>query len=276
MRAVLPQAEIPFRVTMPVQAFFKAGEPGRERRIAGVISTEHRDRQGEIVRQDGLQFDDFIRAGWFNDNHSQKTADIVGYPIKVEPVMVDGVPGTRVEGYLLEGHPPADELWSLAQALQKTDRRLGFSVEGAIVQRTGPDGKVVAKAKVRNVAITNAPVNEVTGMDIVAKSLAAVEHGGEALRRALMAGGAIGAPGAATPGDGFALRTESLAGAEPTDTAAPKRRRKAKRKPASRMLGKAEACAVIAKRFPGAPADAVARIYHWALSRRQADQGDRK
>lgn len=271
MRAVLPQAEIPFRVQMPFDAFVKAGgDPGRRRRIAGVISTEHRDRQGEVVRQDGLQFDDFLRSGWFNDNHSQKTAGIVGYPLKVEPVMVGGVPGTRVEGYLLEGHPPADELWTLAQALQKTNRRLGFSVEGTIVQRQGPDGKTVARARVQNVAITNCPVNEVTGMDVVAKSLAAVEHGGEALRRAMMAGGAIAAPGASSPGDGFALRTESLAGA-PTVTAgrAPKRRKR-------RVLSKAEACALIASRFPAAPADAVARIYTWALARGRATKGDQR
>jgi hypothetical protein len=262
MHAVLPNAEIPFRVEMPFDAFYKAGEAGTERRISGVISTEHRDKQGEVVKQRGLEFDDFLSAGWFNDNHSKKTAGVVGYPIKVEPTTVDGKPATRVEGYLLEGHPPADELWSLAQALQKTNRRLGFSVEGSIVQREGADGRVIAKAKVRNVAITNCPVNAVTGMDIVSKSMAAVEQGGEALRRAMMAGADVAAPaGPAAPGNGFALRGESLLGV--SSPAQPPKRRRKRRTPAG--LSKAEACATIAARFPAADQGQVERIYKWAL-----------
>jgi hypothetical protein len=84
--------------------------------------------------------------------------------------------GTWAEGYLLQGTDRADRIWELGQALKETNRRLGFSVEGSIQKRTGRLRKTVAKAKVRNVAITNCPVNTDSRLDILAKSLDAVSR----------------------------------------------------------------------------------------------------
>jgi hypothetical protein len=192
---------MPFEFEVPVNFFEKADAPaGQSRRIGGVITTEHPDRQGEKVLQNGLDFQPFIQSGWLNDNHSKKTAEgILGYPVDVQhfkkgQTYPDGEVAKAnshwVEGYLLEGWKPADEIWNLGKALQKTNRRLGFSVEGSIHRRIGPrtifkksaDGKngewvgnTVAKATVRNVAITNCPVNTSTKLEILAKSLQAVE-----------------------------------------------------------------------------------------------------
>jgi len=225
--------EIPFRIDIPIEVWHKAGEPGKERRIGGVISTEHEDKQGEIVVQRGLDFGDFLKNGWLNDNHSRDTAGVVGYPLRVERTTVDGKPATRMEGYLLEGTKQADKIWELAQALQTTDRRLGWSIEGKVLRRSGPDGKQIAGARVTNVAITNCPVNTKTGLDVLAKSLMAVE-------KMMEAGSAITPPATPTPGDGFALRTESL-------ESSPSRPKKKKRR---RQLTKAEAMRVIGDRFP--------------------------
>lgn len=148
------RSEIPFRVEMAAEVFEKAGEPGKERRIGGIITTESADRQNEVVLQRGLDFSEFLANGWFNDNHSKATTDIVGYPIRVEKTVYNGKPAHRVEGYLIAGHEPSDKIWKLAQALQKTGRRLGFSIEGGIGRREGPDGRTIAQAKVREVAIT--------------------------------------------------------------------------------------------------------------------------
>ena len=41
-------------------------------------------------------------------------------------------------------HPPADRIWSLAKALANTSRRLGFSIEGKILERR--QGYKIAKA----------------------------------------------------------------------------------------------------------------------------------
>lgn len=253
--AMPPLAEIPFKFELPIEVWEKAGEPGKERRIGGIISTESKDRQGEVVLQRGLDFSEFVSNGWFNDNHSKATSDILGYPTKIEKRTVNGRPAHFVEGYLLPDYPPADKIWKLAQSLQKTGRRLGFSIEGSVVRRAGTNDTVIAAAKVRNVAITACPVNTDTGLDVLTKSLQAMEmsEGGEWFRRALMAGGDGGF------GDGSALRVESLerdkhvlAGPTPTK----------KRK----VLTKAEALEFLRSKYRGMTDAHAERIFSFAAN----------
>lgn len=195
---------IPFDFEMPLSFFEKADAPaGKKRRIGGILSTEHIDQQGEKILQRGLDFRPFLKSGWFNDNHSRATTDILGYPEGVTVFakgqrLPDGQVAesntTWVEGYLLKS-PKAREVWELGKALAETGRRLGFSVEGRITQRMGPDRKTIAKAVVRNAAITNCPVNDNSRLEILAKSLQAVaDSEPDALEKML----SMGTP--ATPG----------------------------------------------------------------------------
>ena len=179
-----------FQIFAPLSFFQKASAPeGKRRRIAGIISTEKLDKQGEVIVQKGLDFTPFLKEGWFNDNHSKKTADILGYPdsegvkqFQKGDRLPDGSIAdsnlTWAEGYLLDT-PDADRIWNLGTALSKagSQRRLGYSIEGNVQRRTGPMNKVVAKAVVRNVAITNCPVGEGTRLETLAKSLDDVEKG---------------------------------------------------------------------------------------------------
>jgi len=187
---------------MPFSVFRKAdAEPGKQRRIGGIASLETEDRQGEKILAAGLNFKDFLANGWFNDNHSKKTTDVLGYPEKAKlfkkgDVLPNGqaakANGYWVEGYLLDTKK-ADETWELAESLAKTNRRLGFSVEGKIQRRSGVDNKVIAQALVRNVAITNCPVNADARMDILAKSLQVAQDAEpSALEKALTVGAATG------------------------------------------------------------------------------------
>lgn len=190
-----------FHFEFEFETFEKAGAPpGRERRIGGVVSTDHLDKQHEVLLQEGLDFSPFLKGGWFNDNHLKETGKAIGYPeIAQMRTLPDGKKGWYVEGYLLKGHPPADDIWNLAQALERsqTNRRLGFSVEGQILERDPSNPRTVRKAVVREVAITRCPVNDHTQLSLLAKSLAA--------------GNAVANPGTAA-GEGFPLRTESLEG----------------------------------------------------------------
>ncbi len=160
----------------------KAGEDVEETRpIGGFCSTEHLDRQDEVVVAKGLDFDDFINFGYFNDNHKQDTSAVLGYPRLVR--LVDGRWWT--EGNLLKGYPPADKVWDLAKSLKKSKapRRLGFSIEGKVMLRD-ESSKRILKAKVRNVAITNCPVNTFCTWNILAKAFgteAAVLQANEAV-----------------------------------------------------------------------------------------------
>jgi hypothetical protein len=146
----------------------KSGNLEHERPIGGVCSTERLDRQEERVFAKGLLFNEFVEHGFFNDNHSQKTADILGAPKLAE--LRKGRWWT--EGNLLFDYEPADRVWRLAKSLAKSAiaRRLGFSIEGKIVER-GFDNRIL-KAIIRHVAITNSPVNVDCTWDILAKSFA--------------------------------------------------------------------------------------------------------
>ncbi len=197
--------DIPFKFEMEAEFFEKAGAAqGQSRRIGGVLSLEVHDQEGEKLLQEGLDFSSFLKSGWFNDNHDPATAKgLVGYPTEVTPFKkgaelpngkVAPANATWVEGHLLDNWKPADDLWALGKALAGTGRHLGFSVEGAIHRRIGAKtvfkkgrngaagrfvGNTVAKATVREVAITRCPVLDQSEMEILAKGLAAVQAFGE-------------------------------------------------------------------------------------------------
>lgn len=239
----------PFKFDIAVECFEKAGpDPSKERRIGGFVSTSQIDRQGETLLQTGLDFQPFLKGGWFNDNHDHSTEALVGYPEFAELRPLPDAPdhqGWYVEGYLLKGHSRSDNLWNIAQALQKSDRRLGFSVEGAIEERDTANPKIVRKAQVREVAITRCPVNTNTGLDVLAKSLSA--------------GSAVADPGTA-PGEGFPLRTESLEGG--------KKKKKKKR------LTKSEAVDRLCEARPNLDRGFAAKIVAYALKHHAAPMED--
>jgi hypothetical protein len=269
---------IPFEFSTPVSFFEKAGEQqGRQRRIGGLVSTESLDRQNEVVLQRGLDFSDFIKSGWWNDNHSKDTAGILGYPERVQLFekgerLPDGdvapVRGTWAEGYLLDTQK-ADQIWELGNALQKSGRRLGFSIEGKVERRSGKDQKTIAKARVRNVAITSCPVNTDTRLEVLAKSLRAIEEAEDtdldrayaAFEKALTVGGANGSlpVGPQTgAGAGQVLAPESLE----HDAKDPYSKKTKKKK-----LSKSEAVAFVLTRYPGMSASAAGRIVDLTIQR---------
>jgi hypothetical protein len=270
--------DIPFSFEIPVDVWRKSSaDPDKEWRIGGIISSEHKDRHGEVVLQRGLEFQDFLKSGWINDNHAQGTTDVLGYPLRVQRTTWQGKPATYMEGYLLKDYKPARKVMELAESLQKTNRRLGFSVEGKIQRRAGADGKVIAKARVTNVAVTNCPVNTATGLEVLAKSMMDIEgetpcFGTEEccgkcdIEKALTAGSAISAPTTPVPGDGFALRTESLEGGPKDDRSGGSGKKKKKKK---RRLSKAEGLKLIRGRFPLLSEAGANRIWQFAITQQR-------
>lgn len=252
--------EVPFRMFVPFSMI--KGKAGKMR-IGGICSTEHTDQDGETILQDGLDFTNALKTGWFNDNHSKATEGVLGIPDLVKRTTYKGKPATWVEGNLISGYEPAQKVFQLAKALQNTKRPLGFSLQGKVTRREGPDRKIVAAARVDHIAITAVPVNIETPLQVLSKSLDCETHRRSAqvamqacaaaigelpfdrLSKALTAGAAIVNPGAA-PGEGFPLRMESLEGASKVtthrSTPAVSRRRKKK-------LSKAQAVDVIRLRF---------------------------
>lgn len=182
------------------------------RLICGIVSTEDLDRQGEVIVQKGLNFDDFMQFGWFNDDHSKKQSDILGYPTKVEFVKSKG---WYVEGELIKGHETADAIYKIAQSLHKSPRKLGFSIQGKVEKR---HNNRILKARVSHVAITHQPVNPMCTMDVLVKSFCShfedsqcmhcIEDCEEEMLKSIAAGGVDTSEG------GAAVRKESLDGEE--------------------------------------------------------------
>lgn len=176
-------------------------------RIGGICTTDHLDKQSERVLQNGLDFTPFLTDGWFNDNHGQKTTDVVGYPtaarfVKKGERLPTGKAATSsgwwTEGYLLNTEE-GRKLWGLTQSLQNSPRRLGFSIEGKVAARDRRNSKIITRAVVKNVAVTHCPVNPHTELVPLVKALTA----GHAVNSGDLNQGA---------GDGSALRQESLEG----------------------------------------------------------------
>ncbi len=242
-------ATIPFSLEAEAVFFEKSSaDEGKKRRIAGIISTEARDRQQEIIIQKGLDFGPFLAHGWFNDNHSKATDGVVGYPESIEkfkrgqPLPNGDVAKsncTWVEGYLLpEGYARADGIWDLGQALRKSGsgRGLGFSIEGNVQKRSGPGNRIIAKASIQNVAVTNMPVNPNTKLELLAKSLTTVLQTDDQVAKALTMG-----PGSQTSVAGVPLTGEgagALLSPESLEQDS-KKRKKLKKQVAISLLKKA-------------------------------------
>lgn len=201
-----------FRVWLP-NVYFDEGiaksekEKYNSRKIFGVMTTERKDRQGEVLVSKGLDFKEFLSHGHFNDNHSQDTSAIIGYPEKAEhhtnlaQYGLSGVQGWTCEGYVLKGTKRADAIWELAKALQSVpNRKLGFSVEGKVIRR---NDKTIEKAIIRNVAITNCPVNTDCNWSVLEKSFYEEDYAIKALSAGF-------ATSPATQAGGGALRAEDL------------------------------------------------------------------
>jgi hypothetical protein len=138
--------------------------------IAGIVSTDDMDFEGEKINQSGLDWSYFLNNGWFNHEHRPGPEAVLGHPTKIEKVDDHK---TRVEGKLYLSKPLAKECYDTAVAMQKAggERCLGFSIEGKVTLRDPIQPKKVLKANVINVAITSHPVNPNTNLEIIAKSM---------------------------------------------------------------------------------------------------------
>lgn len=171
-----------FNLYCPVSVFTDASksDSGKSQRIAGIISTDELDSEGERVLQEGLDFSQFLGPrGYMNDDHKTGHHDLLGVPEFVQSfdkgaVLPNGTVAknnlTWCEGYLLDTEG-GRKTYEIARALQGTGKSLGFSIEGSINQRQGLGGKIIGKASVRHVAITHQPVNQGTTLEALVRSL---------------------------------------------------------------------------------------------------------
>lgn len=157
-----------FKFSVPLD-LIKADDKGWH--VSGLASTEDKDLQGEIVRQDGLDIS-ALKAGrgFFNYEHRHNPEDLVGC-IEDAEVKPEGL---FVKGYLFKEHKRAQALAQIMQSLKKGhNKRVQLSIEGKVRERAGDS--VLKRAKVEHVAITFEPVNSKTYVQF-AKSLVGADQ----------------------------------------------------------------------------------------------------
>ena len=141
-------------------------------RIGGIISTSAKDFQGDEIAQDGIDWSYFLKHGWFNWEHKNGPEHILGHPESVKRIEVNGQPATYVEGVLYTDKPLAKGVFETLNAIKSAnvDRRIGLSVEGKVIARSG---KTILKAQVLNTAICAHPINPEARVELI-KGLSAM------------------------------------------------------------------------------------------------------
>ena len=156
-----------FKFWVPLSKASKSKD-GKARIIEGIASTPDLDLQNEKVNQRGINFDYFLKHGYFNWDHKPGADNKIGEPweCRITPK------GLFVKGMIYKNKRVSDAVWEHITALgQNSDskRKVGFSLQGKTVLREGSN---IAKCWVQDIAVTTAPINYNTYIDIV-KSLSA-------------------------------------------------------------------------------------------------------
>lgn len=140
--------------------------------LGGIASTADEDSDGEFLDPKGFDIKPLLKSGMVNWHHQAKTCPgtIVGEPTKAE-IRKDGL---YIETKLYPSSSVARDIWQLAQTLEEdsSTRRLGYSIEGKVLERksndkSSPDYKKITKAVITGVAITHQPKNPKTFANII-------------------------------------------------------------------------------------------------------------
>lgn len=157
----------------PLEISKAENENGEEvMRLKGIASTVDEDSDGEFLDPSGFVIDDFLKVGLVNWHHmsSEKPKTIIGEPTKAQ-IKKEGF---YVEVDLYPSSAMAREVYEVAEILEKDSktRKLGFSIEGEVLERASqdkkhPDYKIVKKAKITGLAVTHMPKNGKTFAEIL-------------------------------------------------------------------------------------------------------------
>ncbi len=155
-----------FTFSMPLIKSENANED--DRLVRGLASCETTDAQGEIILQKGMDVSPCLKSGFVNWDHNAGPENLIGVPLEIEiadiqnhPIMkksgLKGV-GCYAEARLFKGHARAEAVWSLLKSINGSGRGLAWSVQGSVLERSGPSNNYLARTVIRHLAITHQPV----------------------------------------------------------------------------------------------------------------------
>lgn len=239
--------------------------------VKGLASEEVEDLQGEILIQKGMDFSNIdAKRGLINWDHDNSPESTIGL---LTGYHRDGK-RTYIEGELFQKHDKAKAVYSIMESLQESgSKAMGISVEGSVLERDPTNRNIIKKCRIKNVALTLNPVFQDSYAELV-KSFNAAEEidfqadgkGGaeensneakifsatevvDLVAKALSAGYGQATQVPAERSGGDALAQEDLEKDEPTNVAAPKK----KKKPSKIEKSLVDALEGIQKLYPHVP-----------------------
>lgn len=166
-----------FKFHVPVDIVEKAdGKGGKKMVLGGIASTNDFDRQGESLLNEGFDMSFLVNSGHVNYHHRKDPASIIGAPTKAERQ----AGGMYIEAELYDT-PTAKAAYTLTKAMAKSGRRkMGWSIEGKVLERDPLNPKIIKRAQITGVALTHLPVNQNTFATII-KAMTGDEEAEKAL-----------------------------------------------------------------------------------------------
>lgn len=151
-----------------VPAEITKGEDSKGREtmvIKGIASTGDLDSENEYLDPSGMDLSGFK---WVNWNHlgSKDPSTIIGEPVK-KVITPDNK--LYIEAVLYPEVPMAQTAYNLMKALQSSPNgnKLGFSVEGKVLQKDPIKKNRISKSRITGVALCPVPINGKTWAEIV-------------------------------------------------------------------------------------------------------------
>lgn len=133
--------------------------------LKGIASDESWDADNQSLKSEGLELDYLMSRGFVNWHHQSKEipSAIIGEPVEAK-ILTNPKPALFIKAKLYNTQTAVDA-YKLARILEKQSatRRLGWSIEGKILER---NGNIINKAKLTGVALTPSPKNANTFADV--------------------------------------------------------------------------------------------------------------
>ncbi len=147
----------------------KEGKKEQEMLISGVASTIQTDLDGETLLPEGFDLTYFKERGLITWQHGQDPSQIIGEPVAGR--IADNK--FHIKAKLWPFSPLAKGVYGLMTNLEKSksNRKLGWSIEGKVTELDPVNPKIVKKAKITNVTLTPTPKNKGTFANIIQKGI---------------------------------------------------------------------------------------------------------
>jgi hypothetical protein len=156
-----------FHYNTRVQLVKGKGEQGYDRMIMkGIASNSGKDDDGHMLNPSGFDTSYFLQKGFINWNHEWKKnpMSIIGRPTSAS---INAQNELEIEYRLFKGHKTAEEVYQLAEILDKNGEYLGLSIEGEVVETDPTNKNKITKARITDCAITPHPKNSGTVTKII-------------------------------------------------------------------------------------------------------------